>query len=299
MKKATTVEQQIATLVERGMDIDVGENKAKEILNDIGYFRLGFYCFPFEKTYPNKKNRIHQYKQGTKFSDVVQLYYFDADLRNLLTCYLSRIELNFRTNIIYTVSNKHVNSNTWFIDHSVMKKEFIDKFDNEFYTDKFRGNYRVIAEHHKKYINDKYAPAWKTLEFLTFGRLVDLYRSLKDVDLQKQIASRYGIRNEKILKNYFYALVDVRNVCAHSSVLFDYKLKRLLRNGPAMTVATIKSSLQVFSVIRVVHFILNSISENRAKKMKTEITTLFDTHQANESIRWIINDCMGYRRDVW
>lgn len=297
MKQATTVEQQIATLKARGMDIDIGDDKAKEILSDIGYFRLGFYCFPFEETYPNKKNRTHQYKQGTKFSDVVDLYYFDADLRRLLTCYLNRIEINFRTNIIYTVSNQYIKSNTWFIDHSVMEKGFIERFDEEFYTADFRINHRIIARHHKKYINDKYAPAWKTLEFITFGRLVHLYKNLKDNSLQKQVASRYNIRNEDVLMNYFFALVDVRNICAHSAVLFDYNLKKKLRKGPAVTITTENPS-QVFSAIRILHFILNSISQNRANEMKTELTTLFDKYRTNQSIRGIIDDCIGYK-DVW
>ena len=103
MKQATTIEQQLEVLKNRGMRIDINEEKAKEILSDIGYFRLGFYCFPFETTYPNRKNRTHQYKQGTKFSDIVSLYYFDVDLRNILSKYLNRIEINFRTNIIYRV----------------------------------------------------------------------------------------------------------------------------------------------------------------------------------------------------
>ena len=88
MKQATTVEQQIAILKNRGMQIDLGEEKAKEILLDIGYFRLGFYCFPFETGYPNKNNRTHQYKKGSIFSDVVNLYYLDVDLRHLLLKYL-------------------------------------------------------------------------------------------------------------------------------------------------------------------------------------------------------------------
>ena len=44
MKQATTIDQQIDILKGRGMQLDMGEEKAKEILNDIGYFRLGFYC---------------------------------------------------------------------------------------------------------------------------------------------------------------------------------------------------------------------------------------------------------------
>ena len=52
-EKATTVEKQINLLKDRGMTITDIE-KAKEVLLDIGYYRLGFYWFPYEITYPNK-----------------------------------------------------------------------------------------------------------------------------------------------------------------------------------------------------------------------------------------------------
>ena len=48
---ATTIEEQIVLLKNRGMEIE-DEKKAAECLLDIGYFRLGFYWFPFEKSYP-------------------------------------------------------------------------------------------------------------------------------------------------------------------------------------------------------------------------------------------------------
>lgn len=61
LKTATTVEEQIAKLEERGIIISDKE-KAKEILLDIGYYRLGFYLFPFEVTYPSLKHRKHKKK---------------------------------------------------------------------------------------------------------------------------------------------------------------------------------------------------------------------------------------------
>lgn len=56
-KKATTIDEQIALLKSRGMVID-DVKKAKENLFDIGYFRLGFYWFPFEATYPRKTTEL-------------------------------------------------------------------------------------------------------------------------------------------------------------------------------------------------------------------------------------------------
>ena len=147
MKLSTTVDEQIKKLIERGMLLDQGEDKAKEILLDIGYFRLGFYCFPFEKTYPKVENRTHEYKQNAKLSDVVELYYLDVDLRNVLAKYINRIEVHFRTNLIYWASNKYKSSNTWFADPSVMKKNFLSGMD-KIYFDILKTN-KLIKQHHE------------------------------------------------------------------------------------------------------------------------------------------------------
>ena len=51
-KKATTFDDQILKLRSRGVEIN-DEEKAREILADIGYYRLGFYFFPLRKHIPN------------------------------------------------------------------------------------------------------------------------------------------------------------------------------------------------------------------------------------------------------
>ena len=59
--KATSVEDQIKKLRKRGMDLDMEDDKIKEILLDIGYYRLGFYWHPFEI------DGRHNFIEGTKF----------------------------------------------------------------------------------------------------------------------------------------------------------------------------------------------------------------------------------------
>ena len=57
IKSATSIDMQIELLKERGMTFG-DEKKAKENLLDIGYYRLGFYWFPFEESFPpNKKEK--------------------------------------------------------------------------------------------------------------------------------------------------------------------------------------------------------------------------------------------------
>lgn len=127
-KRATTYEEQITILRRHGVVIS-DEAKAKEYLADIGYYRLGFYLYPFELTYPHLDNRRqHNVKPGTCIEDVVALYYFDIDLRNILNKYLSRIEVAIRTTIVYELSNKYKSNPTWFVDSNVVSANFIRKF---------------------------------------------------------------------------------------------------------------------------------------------------------------------------
>ena len=132
MKQATTLDEQISLLRSRGIQI-TNEEKAKEVLMDIGYYRLGFYLFPFEKSYPRLRGRKHEYKDGTKLSDAVTFYYYDFDLRNILMRYINRIEVAFRTYMIYELSNKYKNEPTWFISPQIVSQSFIQSFDNEIY----------------------------------------------------------------------------------------------------------------------------------------------------------------------
>jgi len=160
VKKATTLDEQIELYKNRGCELDMPIEDIENILLDVGYYRLGFYAFPFEETYPTTENRSHQYKQGTKFSEIVILYEFDFALRTILSKYINYIEVNFRTKLVYFVSNYYKDNPTWFIDHKIMTKSYIDNFDGKIYNE-IRKNQKIIQRHHKKYINDKYAPAWK------------------------------------------------------------------------------------------------------------------------------------------
>ncbi|ETK11815.1 hypothetical protein T231_00335, partial [Tannerella sp. oral taxon BU063 isolate Cell 6/7/9] len=110
------------------------ERKAKEVLLDIGYYRLGFYWFAFEKTYPQKRPRTHEFREGARFDHVVKLYYFDFNLRNMLMKYLNRIEINFKTFLTYHVSTLYPDSPTWFADPAIISSEYIQEFDRIVYT---------------------------------------------------------------------------------------------------------------------------------------------------------------------
>ncbi len=263
IKRATTLEEQVSLLRERGVEITC-EEKAKECLLDIGYFRLCSYLFPFEKSYPNLSNRTHEVVPGTKLSDAVALYYFDFDLRIILNRYISRIEVALRTYITYKLSNKYKNSPTWFVDPGVMKAQYIHGFDDIYEAIKKKS---VIKRHHQKYINDKYAPAWKTVEFMTFGNIESLYLNLKDPADKLDICRHFGVNQTAVFENYIKTIRTLRNTCAHGGVLFDMRLPMSIKNGPAGHFPRLNSN-NLSSSLKVVEFVLGKLSENRLLEMK-------------------------------
>lgn len=286
MKTALDIDEQIARLKEHGMCFD-DEVKAKEILLDVGYYRLGFYSFPFEKSFPDVINRDHKLREGTNFTSIVELYYFDYDLRRILSNYLNRIEVNIRTQITYIVSNRYKSSPTWFVNPSVMKKEYISHFPKAVYNT--ISDNPAIKRHHTKYINDKYAPAWKTLEFMTLGNLIMLYHNLKDKELQKEIALHYKC-SFGVFCNYMETIRIVRNKCAHGNCLYNMNLSKGIKKRPANIEEKDKHNIK--GGIEVIRYFLNQISSNRLKDMDNSLHALMRTARSKQA-QDIISACTG------
>lgn len=271
-KPATTIDEQLDLLKTRGLVIQ-DEDKAREILLDIGYYRLGFYLFPFEKAYPQLRNRTHEYIDGATFEDAVKLYYFDFDLRLLLTRYLTRIEIAFRTALIYNLSNKYSPNSVWFISPSVVSRSYARDFENKVYTADFKRN-PIIQRHHQNNPNDRFAPSWKTLEFMTFGAVMKLYEQLKERDDKILIAQKLGIRQVVTFESYMHTIREVRNACAHGHLLYDLRLPRRINRGPAHI--TPQESGNIVGALRVIRYMMTQISTKRADDLSASVKSLYE-----------------------
>lgn len=272
-KIATTIEQQLNLYESRGLTIS-NRDKAREILLDVGYYRLGFYLFPFEKTYPDLRNRTHEYIEGATFEDAVNLYYFDFDLRLILMRYLNRIEVAFRTALIYNLSIKYNSTPIWFVDNSVVGRAYARDFERKVYTSDFKRN-PIIHRHHQKNPNDRFAPSWKTLEFMTFGAVMKLYEQLKDREDKILIAHKFGIRQVVTFKSYMHTIRQVRNACAHGLLLYDLKLPQGIRRGPAANAPSERYNL--IGALRVIKYVMGQVSSNRASELSESIKSLYET----------------------
>lgn len=283
-KKATYLHEQIALLRSRGMVI-TDEQKAEEILLDVGYYRLGFYAYPFEIN-PQQQPRDHTYKPDTDFNQIVDLYYFDHDLRHILMRYISRIEVNIRTFITYTVSNYYRNDPTWFVNSRVVKADFRNNFEQKIYST-LRQN-PCIADHHHRYHNDRFAPAWKTLEFMTLGSIITLYESLLDQNLKLQIAKHYGLNTIPLFENYLQTLKVIRNACAHGNHIFDLQLIKAVKKGPLLHFEA-EHRHDIYAVLLVLLYFLHHISENREQELRIALEKHLKQPKNKENVI-ILND---------
>lgn len=287
---AITVDQQIQHLMEKGMSIP-NPKKAEEVLLDIGYYRLSFYWAPFE-TGLKCHGQARKLKPCTTFDEVVRLYYFDYSLRNILLKYITRIEVNFRTQLIYRVSAEYEGSPTWFVNPAIVTKQYAECFDREVYTTTFKRN-RAIAKHHRDHIHDRYAPAWKTLEFMTFGGVITLYKALQNLEIKKKISGHFGVTYTNIFENYIEVVKCVRNHCAHGGVLYDLALYPLIRRGPAGV--TGNDTYRLHGALRIIHFLLHRISENRALDFDNEITGLLRKYGVSTHLQTILTETSGFQ----
>lgn len=287
MKKALDINNQIQLLEKRGVVFD-NKAKAEEILLDVGYYRLGFYAFPFERTFPNLQNRSHEYVPGTTFKSIYDLYKFDSKLRRLLLNSLDRIEVNLRSHITYIVSNHYEDSPTWFVDKSIMNAAFVANFRKKVYETLLESP--VIKRHHDKYINDMYAPAWKTLEFMTLGNLTALYQAIKDNDVKKKIASKYGC-SLKVFINYLETIRVIRNKCAHGSCLYNMELAK----GIAAIPAGIKSADRhnIKGAYYVIKYMLGRISQTRKTELENDLQALLADPREGATNK-IIETCTNF-----
>ena len=284
---ALSIDNQIKRLEEKGLDLSCYEtSKLKEILLDIGYYRLGFYTYYFMDD--EKENFLN----GIKISEIIELYYMDIDLKYILMKYINRIEINFRTKLIYYPSIINKQDPFWFVDEALMKKDFVEDFKKR-YDDNFKRDNLMLKKHHINYPTDNYAPAWKTFEYLSFGSIITLFDAIKDLEIKNRISKLYQVNDLGKFMRLIHAVRQIRNICAHSNVLFDFSLPQSLSSHPKINYNKgDRNSLD--ASLKVIAFFLESISINRLAEFKSEIYSFFEKHKVKPNLLEIIRNHIKY-----
>ncbi|MBX9890673.1 MAG: Abi family protein, partial [Amoebophilaceae bacterium] len=172
-KLPTTPQQQIQQLKDEGLIIS-DTSKAEKLLEDIAYYRLRAYWIIFEAS-----SNPRTFKPNIKFEDVINLYLFDEDLRNLIFSAITKIEISLRA----TFSNLSINFNAphFYLDSNNFKRygihlESLYKIKRTINNNK---DELFIAHYLTKYSQPELPPVWSVVETLTIGELQYWITNLK------------------------------------------------------------------------------------------------------------------------
>jgi len=220
-KPFLTYEQQIEKLRDKGLLIQ-DETHAIDILTQIGYFSIiNGYKTPF------KDPANGQYKKGSTFEDIENLYNFDEALRDLFFKYLLKVEQKLKSHISHCFSEEYGNS---INDYTSLYNYDYRNPEKTFDILKLLGEInRVItanfnADNLKHYIiKHEDIPLWVLSRKLTFGNVSKMF-NMFTVPLQKKISKNYSnLTNTSQLSAIISVLVLFRNTCAHNDRLYNYK----------------------------------------------------------------------------
>lgn len=284
-KKPLTVDEQIDRLEQRGLNFS-DRKLAKNYLQNISYYRLRAYTFPFQD---NKDPYAdHEFlRDDIDFSDIIDLYVFDRRLRNLVFNELEKIEVAIRTQLSLVYSNKSQDP-FWYLDNRWFSRASQDDFSyliEEVTSDVNRSNEDFIKHYKTKYDSPEMPPTWMSLEVVSFGTLSRMYKLLDKSPEKKQIAMAFGIGNDDIFANWLHAFSNLRNCCAHHSRIWNRRFVVHLKLPyntthpflmPGNTGAIKETKL--FALLSAIKYVADILSPDNSFK-KNLITLLNDQHR--------------------
>ncbi len=211
-----SVGQQIKNLKALNLFIE-DETAAVKFLNNVSYYR-------FIKAYSlGLKPKNGSYYDGVTFDQLVELYLFNSDLRQLLFPLIESVEINLRCQVSNYICNtygvlgyKEPGNFTDAAHHAA----FLWDVESETFRNK---NAPFVKNFLNNYENGD-IPFYALVEILSFGTLSKFYKNMKNPD-KKQVASAYGI-GYTYLESWIESIAYVRNICAHYGRLYNAKLTK-------------------------------------------------------------------------
>jgi len=220
VKKSKTYQEQIELLKSRGLVFSDepcnSEEFAIECLTHCNYYRLSLYRYPLCV----EANHEH-FIDGTKFSDLWDIYRFDMELRHLIDEICELIEVSVKSAWAYVLSQKYdpfacydpkLHSNRGYLTFD----KLLEKIDDEIRKAK-KENF--IKHFKNKY--DRERPAiWAIPLVINFGTFSRLFNSLKHGYDRNLISSIYCL-DERVFRSWLHHITYVRNYVAHHSRIWN------------------------------------------------------------------------------
>lgn len=200
-----------------------GVAEAEEYLTRINWYRFKSYLHPF--LVAGTKN----YAPGTTFSQGVELYYFDCELRELCNKYILRIEVKAKT-ILDQIITSFTNDPFWYLSDDYFKNtEKLPILRKKITDDLFYSKMEFAQYYKSNYISTKESwraapPFWLAMELMSFDSFVKFADAVdsnkfmyKGVNKIGDAAIKMNAKNYRELISWLLSIKELRNKASHNS----------------------------------------------------------------------------------
>lgn len=98
-----------------------------------------------------------------------------------------------------------------------------------------------------------------------------------------------------MLENYFLAIINIRNICSHNGVLYDYNQPKAIKTIPNKHYRVKESNKSNLNAsIRLILFILSKISINRTKELEDKLKEIFNNFDGGDEVKKVIADKINF-----
>lgn len=217
-------------LINQGLAIS-NITTAEQAIYSNNYYRLKAYFIPF---YDHNKKFI----AGTSFDDIQALYEADQKIRDFIFPIIAKIEIRARA-ILDNVITASTKNPFWHLDPNNFEKyeeveTALKKAGTRFCSGKqeFAIHYRENYFTRKSFAHKQIPPFWIISEIFTLEQLTCF---AKNIDKQKfrntggsildKCANEFGFSGYEAFLTNLACLLEMRNICAHHSRLWNRNLR--------------------------------------------------------------------------
>lgn len=261
-----TIDEQVENLKSIGLIVD-DEEYAKKILNDISYFRL-------VKAYSlNLKPKNGCYDKQTTFKEIVALYLFNANFRQIIFPEIEKVEINVRCRV----------ANFFAEQYGVLGYLQAENFADENYHAQFlkdineeigRNSKAPFVRNFRENYEGGNLPIYALVEVFSFGTLSKFYKNMLNKD-KKAIAKSFGV-GYTYFESWLESISYVRNICAHYGRIYNAKLSKTPILYKEYTQVGIRNNRIYGVLLCLKHLLKNDVHWNL---FVDKIELLFDKYQ--------------------
>ena len=258
-EKSLSPDEHLELMVSRGL-IVTDKTKALHYLRFIGYFRLSGYAKFF------RQDGSSEFKGGTTFSDIFELYKFDRKLRMLVMDVHKRIEIAIRVVISNHMSHKY--GPHWFMDECYFSngdehKSMLSEVRSSICKNR---DEQIISQYYYNHNSPDLPPSWILCEIMSMGFWSKVYSNIKSREDRNSIAKHFNI-NLVAMESFLHCLTATRNICAHHGRLWNrsFSIKPILYRGHE---DIFRRCDTLYAQLAVINMFINIIADGSSWKQR-------------------------------